>query len=195
MDEMTNEQLNDLCTYLSVTPYIYYPVANDYFKDLLVTGARPAELLDFTNWMLVPPGKAILFPDKGNDPREFNVSDLSESLVFSIQNNVPPYNGLTKRQLNSVMRKIMPPVEIKTDEKATADYLFRYNKVKSLKDAGMDWDDITNSFGWSSNALAVGYYTRKLFYSGPLPPPVSNYLIDSDGTQIIDSDGTFIIGA
>ena len=193
MVPVSNEELEALCNYLSTASYIYYPIATSFFHDLYVTGCRPNELLQIDRWTYIDTDHIELVPLKDNLTRSFTQSELSSDLVFSIIHQVAPYQGLTLRQLTSVMKKILPLIKIQTIDKSAIDYMFRYNKVKSLKDNGNTYPQITEKFGWNNEALAIGYYERVIYRVGELPPVDTFYLIDSDGSALIDEDGTFII--
>ena len=193
MVPVSNEELEQLCNYLSTASYIYYPIATSFFYDLYKTGCRPNELLEIERWSYIDASHIELAPLKGNLTRSFTAADLSENLVFSIVNQVAPYQGLTLRQLTSVMKKILPLIKIQTIDKSAIDYMFRYNKVKSLKDNGDTYTQITEKFGWNNEALAIGYYERIIYRVGELPPVESYHIIDDSGDYLVDDEGNFLV--
>jgi hypothetical protein len=188
MVPLTNEELRQLCEYLSTASYIYYPVATDFFRDLYKTGCRPNELLQVERWNYISDSEIILTPLKDNLPRAFIAADLSPSLLFAIQNNIKPYQSLT-----SVMKKILPLVKIQTIDKSAIDYMFRYNKVKTLKDQGESDSEIQSRFGWTNALLPSLYGARIVYRIGELPPFGGNYLVDYDGTRITDNEGNLLV--
>jgi hypothetical protein len=189
---LTDSELEDLCNYLSALTYIYYPIATDYFHDIYVTGCRPKELVSITRWTYIDSSNVTLIPLKGNSIRYFNATTLSASFVYAIQNQIEPYNGLTIRQLSSVLKKILPVPQVTAPEKSAIDYMFRYNRVKQYAIAGYTDPAIQAIFGWSSALLATGYRTANVFASEPLPPLVYNGITDEFSNLLIDADGTFI---
>lgn len=189
---ITNEELEALCYSLAHTEYIYYPVATEFFLDLYNTGARPSELLNTLQWNFIDDDNIILTPDKGNSPRTFISTDLSESLLSAIISQFAPYQGLTLRQLTSVLKKILPVLDVQTIDKSAITYIFRYNKVKRLKAEGKTYAEITSLFGWSSEALATSYALKQLYTTTPIPPPEPNRLIDNAANYITDSAGNYL---
>jgi hypothetical protein len=192
MIPITDNELEDLCNYLSSASYIYYPVATNFFQDLYKTGCRPEELLEPMLWSYISPTQIILQPLKGNNNRTFAETELSTSLIYAIQNSIAPYDGLSLRQLESVLYKIIPVLKIQTAEKNAIGYMFRYNKVKQLFTAGTTTAAVTAIFGWSSEAFATLYNSQTLYRNSDWPPVLQNYIIDSDGTFVIDSDSNYI---
>jgi hypothetical protein len=167
---VSDDNLNRLCYYLTQQDYIYYPIHKDYHTDLWNTGCRPMELLSPSRWNYLSPSNIQLTPLKGNSIRTFSESELSDDLLFSIQNNVKPYWGLSLRQLTSVTKKILPVPQVQTIDKSAIDYLFRYNYVKRLRDSGMNDAAITTKMGWASALLAPLYYSQTLFTTEVMPP-------------------------
>jgi hypothetical protein len=164
-----NNQLNSLCNYLARTTYIYYPVAINFNKDLLHTGCRPEEVLTIGLWTYISSVAIELQPLKGNGTRTFIESDLTPGLVFAIQNNIKPYEGLTLRQLESVNKKILPVATVGTSAKSAISYIFRYNYIKQLYIQGYSDAAITAKMGYALDSVTVGYRTRLLYTSTPLP--------------------------
>lgn len=193
MEILTDQELSDLCLYLSTASYIYYPVATNFFFDLWSTGCRPAELVDISLWSYVSSSQIELTPLKGNNTRTFIESELSSSLVFAIQNSIAPYDGLSLRQLESVLYKIIPVLQVQTIDKNAIAYMFRYNRVKEMFAAGMSASLVTAAFGWSSEAYSLLYSAQVLYRNSDLPPFLYNYIINNDSTVIIDSDGSYIL--
>lgn len=189
---LTDEQLQELCNYLSETSYIYYPIATSFFMDLYKTGCRPMELLTMSRWNYIGPTQIELTPEKGNNIRTFTEADLSEDLLFSIINQVRPYEALSLRQLTSVLKKILPVIQVTTDVKSAIDYMFRYNKVKTLHNAGQTDLQIATTFGWSTPLLSASYYGMAIFSIPELPPTFLNSIIDNSGNYLIDDAGNFI---
>lgn len=190
---ITHEELNSLCSYLSATAYIYYPVSVSFFKDLFNTGCRPSELLDISRWTIIDPDTVELQPLKGNDTRTFNTTDLSEDLLFAIMFNVEPYGSLSLRQLTSVLKKILPVDIIQTVEKSAIDYMFRYNKVQTLHYQGLTDEQIQEIFGWSTPLMAASYRQQTLYRGGPFIPEFDNIIADNEGNLLCDFDSSFIL--
>jgi len=193
MVPITTEELEQLCNYLSTATYIYYPVATSFFFDLYKTGCRPNELLQSDRWQYINDDQIILQPLKDNLPRYFTSSQLSGDLIFAIQHQVKPYQGLTLRQLTSVMKKILPLVKIQTIDKSAIDYMFRYNRVKQSFAAGETDAEIQSKFGWTNALLPSLYGARIVYRIGELPPFGGNYIVDFDGSRLTDNEGNLLI--
>lgn len=189
---ITNEELNSLCSYLSATSYIYYPISVSFFKDLFTTGCRPSELLDISLWTIIDPTTIELQPKKSNDPRTFTPDELSTDLLFAIMFNVPPYQGLSLRQLSSVLKKILPVDIIQTTSKSAIDYMFRYNRVKTMHQQGLTDIQIQDIFGWSTPALSLSYRSATMYRDGPFIPDFTRVIADDIGDLLINHDHTFI---
>lgn len=167
---LTTTQMNDLSNYLSITEYIYFPGTTQFSTDLMNTGVRPHELLNYNLWTYNSPTDIQLQPLKGNNTRFFLESEITTNLRNAIYFRHPPYERLSLRQLESVNKKILPVQRITTQNKSAISYLFRYNYVRQLSLAGMSDADIAVKMGWSSALLATSYRTRSVYSSEPLPP-------------------------
>lgn len=189
---VTDNELDLLCQWLSQQTYIYYPVATDFILDLYNTGCRPMELLTQGLWNYVSSTDIELTPLKGNNTRTFTEAELSNGLVYAIQNDIRPYNALSLRQLTSVMKKIITWFKLETADKSAIDYAFRYNKVKQLHNAGNSDATIQTIFGWIEPAMPASYYSQDLFIVGNFPPDINGLIIDYDGTFVIDDSGNYI---
>lgn len=192
MTIITTQQLEDLCSSLSETEYIYYPISKSYFKDLYTTGCRPQELLTITRWNYINASNIILDPLKNNNNRTFTAAELSNNLLQSIITQVEPYESLSLRQLSSVLKKILPVLRIQTIEKSAIDYMFRYNRVRQLFAQGQTAAQLATKFGWINPNLAYSYGNKTLYSSTPLPPPTGSFITDSNGDKIIDFNGDFV---
>jgi hypothetical protein len=190
---LTNAELDDICYYLTQTEYIYYPETNEYLTDLYNTGARPNEMFSITRWLYSSPASIRLQPLKENDQRFFQETELTPNFVADIINQVRPYNSLTQRQLSSVLKKILPVTGLQTNDKSAIEYIFRYNYVKKLHDAGMSDVDISTIMGWQYVAQASVYYLKQIFAENTSPPIYNHYLVDADNTIIQDDDADKLI--
>lgn len=172
-----DDYLNRLCYHLSQENYIYYQVSQAYRQDLYNTGCRPMELLQPDRWSITGANEATMQPLKGNNPRTIQKTLLSDELLFAIDNQVPPYQGLSLRQLSSVTKKIIPVLMPSAGSKSAIDYIFRYNYVKRLHNAGASDAAIQAKMGWISALLPASYYTQSIQAFSPLPPlpPVMKY--------------------
>lgn len=193
MIPLTDTDLSYLCQYLSETEYIYYPIATQYFQDLYNTGCRPKELLAYNRWDYISDSEILLQPLKGNSTRIFTALDLSPSLLFSIINQIAPYDGLTYRQLKAVLFHIIPVLLPQTEVKSAIDYIFRYNKVRNLLAAGKTEAEVQSIFGWYTSAYVTLYAGRALFVSTPVPEYIYPTIQDNADNYLIDSDGSYLL--
>lgn len=193
MIPLTDTELKYLCEYLSITEYIYYPIATQYFADLYNTGCRPKELLAYNRWDYISDSEILLTPFKGNDVRTFTADDLSPSLLYSVVNQIAPYDGLTYRQLKAVLFHIIPVLLPQTEDKSAIDYIFRYNKVRTLLAAGKTLAEVQSIFGWFTSAYVTLYSARALFVSTPVPDYIYPTITDNSDNLLTDSDGAFIL--
>ena len=169
MIPFTGYQLDNMLVDLIATPYVYYPIANEFFQDMYVTGMRPVEAVTISKWTYISPTTIILQPAKGNSIRTFIEAELTPNFVFAIQNQIKPYEGLTVRQLSSVTKKLLPVPEVTVNEKSIIDYMFRYNRVQMMAKGGASDTAIQTAFGWSSPLLAGSYRTAPIFSPSIIP--------------------------
>jgi len=190
---LSDIELNSIASYLSITPYIYYPVSIAFRSDLFNTGARPKELLTIEKWTYISPLQIELIPLKGNATRYFIESELSENLVFAIINQTEPYQSLSLRQLISITKKILPVDRIETIEKSAIDYLFRYNKVRTLAAAGKTDIQIQEVFGWSTPLMSAAYRSAPIFRTSDFFFDFPYVIINYNGDLLFDQDTSFIL--
>lgn len=189
---LTDQQIETVCNIVSQTAYRYYPVSRDFFQDLYNTGCRPSELVDVGLWHYVDDDNIILDTLKDNADRYFTSNDLSDSLYFAVINDIAPYDGLTLRQLESVLYKILPYISIQTEVKSAISYVFRYNYVRKLYNAGMPALDIQHQMGWSSTALVYSYSQAAIYGVPKAIEELTSRLIDNQSNYIVDNSGNYI---
>lgn len=189
---ITDTELDNLCLYLTQTPYIYYPDTQTFLTDLYNTGCRPNELLQIWRWSYVDATHIYLTVEKQGTTRTFLDTDLSESLLFAIQNSLEPYGSLTLRQLTWVEKKVLPVPQVQTADRSAITYIFRYNYVKKLHNAGLTDDQIRDIMSWSPTFEPSIYYDQILYTTDPLPPIVYNTISDELGNYLVDESGNFI---
>jgi integrase len=190
---ITDAELDITCQSMASTTPQYNPVVQDYMRDLYATGARPAELTDQTLWTYINNNSSILDTLKGNNDRDIESFLLSNSLLFAIQNNIRPYNSLSIRQLEFVMKRIITPSIIGTNNKSAISYIFRYNKAKLLHNGGSTDLQIQTYFGWNDIAMAATYYNQDIFFLISELPGEVYYIVDSNFDLLIDSNNDAIV--
>lgn len=168
--EITDQQLNELCYYLTQTPYIYYPQTQTFFTDLYNTGCRPNELLETVRWNYIDDDNIELTVEKQGTIRYFTAAQLSADLLFAVINQIDPYGSLTLRQLTWVEKKILPVPQVQTIEKSAITYIFRYNFIKQLHINGSTDDQIRDIMSWSIDFDPGIYYNQILYTTEELPP-------------------------
>lgn len=189
---ITDTELDNLCIYLTQTPYIYYPQTQTFLTDLYNTGCRPNELLEIFRWNYVDATHIYLTVEKQGTTRTFTSTDLSSNLLFAIQNNIDPYNGLTLRQLTWVEKKILPVIQMQTSNKSAITYIFRYNYVKKLHNAGKTDAEIRTIMSWSALFEPSIYYDQTLYSTTPPTPIFYNTISDDSANYLVDDAGNFI---
>lgn len=168
--QISDTTLNELCFYMISQTYPYYPIVTEFNTDLYYTGCRPNELLNTSLWTYNSPTDIQLSPLKGNSTRYFVASNLTDNLLFAIQNNTKPYQGLTLRQLQYVNKKVMPTPQVQTIDKSSVSYMYRYNYIKQLSLQGLSNAAIATRMGQSSSVIAAGYVGERLYSTTQLPP-------------------------
>lgn len=189
---LTDSELDNLCLYLTQTPYIYYPQTQTFLTDLYNTGCRPNELLEIGRWLYVDASHIYLTVEKQGTTRIFTTADLSSDLLFAIQNLADPYGSLTLRQLTWVEKKILPVIQVQTIDKSAITYIFRYNYVKKLHNAGKTDAEIRSIMSWSATFEPSIYYDADIYSTSPPPPLLYNTISDDAENLLVDDAGNFI---
>lgn len=164
MNVLTNEQLNDLCLTLKNYDAYYWYQCVDFLNDIYYLGCRSEELFDISRWYRYNESTVAFMPFKGNIERVVFAGYLSEKFLYAIDNQVKPYSGLTLRQLMFQVNRVNPYGQIYVQSKPMDAYIFRYNRVKQMVDAGIDYGEIREFFGWTTNAMINQYYSAQLYY-------------------------------
>jgi site-specific recombinase XerD len=164
---LTNQLLKELCETIVTHKYVYYPQANDYFTILYQTGCRTQEPIQINRWQALE-GGIRMQPQKANNTRDFKYDELPESYVKDIRTQNKPFNGLTERQLTSVLKKLSPYVRVTTEIKEVTAYIYRYNFVKQMSDSGFTKEEIMNIMGWKNIAMVNEYVQQQLWYETPV---------------------------
>lgn len=163
--KLTDENLDRLLRNLISDSNFYYSNAYSYFEDLYYTGCRSTEPLQIERWKYTN-DKVILNTLKTEAIRFFDPALLSNDLMISLANNLPPYNGLTYWQLTEEFRKHIGLHPVYSGKRIADTYLFRYNRARLIFNQTNSLASVQNFFGWNSISMAESYVTQPLEYFG-----------------------------
>lgn len=164
MTVLSNSDLQNLCAYLVNVDKYYWNECNWFLNDIYQTGCRSMELFRIERWSIIDEDYLQLTPFKGNYNRTFLASDFSSNFVAAVASQIKPYNGLTLRQLMFLINRYSYYPQIYHHDKPIDAYLFRYNRVKQLKEAGYTDSYVQSYFGWLSVSMVSKYNNAELYY-------------------------------
>ena len=101
---ISTSELNEILLELIESAETYYSQSHSYFEDMYYTGCRSIEPLLIDRWKYLN-GNVILSTVKTEAIRFFKPSKLSHDLLASIDDTLPPSNGLKYVQITAEFRK------------------------------------------------------------------------------------------
>jgi site-specific recombinase XerD len=135
----------------------------DYFTLLFNTGCRSSEPLKITNWSINGAGQIVLQPFKGNNQRIFDISEIPSRFITAIQDQKPYFDFYSVAKFRYVFNKYATKTQIYVENKSMDMYIFRYNKVKQLRQAGLTKAEIQTFFGWTNSGIVDEYLNADLY--------------------------------
>lgn len=163
MVELTLSELNSSLSAVRTPVVGYNPLYFHLYEILWATGCRPGELLDKSRWSYSGGVNVRLQPLKGNSVRVFPASLIPDYFKDWVRGENNLFDGLTVRQLEYSFKFLYQyPVAFKGDKRSVL-YLFRYRVAKAMHASGMSIAQVTEYFGWSSEAIALGYINSQIF--------------------------------
>lgn len=125
-------------------------------------------------------------PQKGNLTREIPKASLSQNLNDAISGQYDSYNGLTIRQIEYAIKQINPVGRMEVGNREMVAYLFRYNKVKMLYDAGWTDSEIQVYFGWVNPPIPWNYNSKIVEVEFFDIPAETFYIMDAANNILVD---------
>jgi hypothetical protein len=195
MFALNNQEVLQLSQYFLTAPFRFYNIVSSFVSDAYSCGARPSEFLEVDRWQesIIDSNYWTMQPQKGNSTREILKASLSDNLNDAIIGQYPSYNGLTLRQIEYAIKQINPVGRMEVGNREMVAYLFRYNKVKTLYDAGWTDSEIQLYFGWLNPPIPWDYNSKIVeveFYDVPaetfyIMDPQNNVLADDSNNRIV----------
>jgi len=163
MHILTNDELEEYCvSFIQAYPF-YNVYMTDYFSLLYSTGCRSSEPLKHTNWGINNSGQITLKPFKGNNTRIFEVQEIPSNFVLALQSNKPYFDFYSVAKFRYVFNKFATIQQIFVENKPMELYIFRYNRVKQLRQQGYSKQDIQTYFGWTNSGIVDEYLNADLY--------------------------------
>jgi integrase len=164
MTNITDQQLDIFCQQSLVQIPNYTAQSFTALQVLYAIGCRPLEAVDLSLWEYDPINVFRLQPLKGNNVRLIDPSVLPQLFVDYFTGGSQEYGLATLSRTSFYFKKVWPTFQIYKGGKQAELYLYRYNYVKRLFNAGVPISEIKTIMGWKSQAMAERYVQAVLYY-------------------------------
>lgn len=154
---ITDSELNTYCSGIAANPILYIPVMKDLVNLQYKTGCRINDILQHERWTVLGSGNLQLQPQKDNNTREFEYSEVTDKFYTSIIENTPLYAEISYRKYQYHLRQILNLYGLRLGDKGLCSHIFRHNYARQLKGSGMTDNDIKIRLG-ERNQSSANYY-------------------------------------
>jgi len=129
-----------------------------------LTGCRANDLLEFNRWSMLLSGQLQLQPQKGNDIRLFDYSEVNDDWYYSVASNSSLLNSLNYRKYNYYVDRALSKWNFHVMSKNISTHVFRHNYAKKLHDNGMSDLDVKVKLGERRLTSAQGYINSIIYW-------------------------------
>lgn len=161
---ITDVDLNNVLQDVVYNSYYYYPVVKDVLELLLISGCRINDVLEFNRWSVVDGTKIKLKPEKNNNDRLFEESQLTSLWFNSVQNNVDLFFDINYSKVVYELKKKFDKYYFMSYNKRLLSHIFRHNYAKQLKLNGSTDLEIKNLMGEKKLSSAQNYIYSQIFW-------------------------------
>lgn len=125
---------------------------------MYLTGCRPADVIDQTQWHLASGNTVIFTPKKGNAPRTFVDADLYTK-VETLKVEIESYGTmLSYRRLHTFIKPYLVSSMNLYDEKKTVTYIFRYAYIQNRLNEGLTLAQLRTTLGHQYLTSTLSYF-------------------------------------
>ena len=122
-------------------------VLYSFFNLLYLSGCRAREPYNYKNWTVYNPSTIYLQPEKDNNRRIFNVSELDPVFVDALKDGVVIYNVARYNTACFYFHRFFYYPIVKHNTRSLSLNLFRHNRAKQLQISGQTDEEIQNYLG------------------------------------------------
>lgn len=144
----------------------YLPYLLPQYECMYYLGCRSIEALERNRWEFVEDNFLVLRTSKRNNQRIFKTSDVPNSFIEFLNNDLLDSNFVTYQKLNYNFNKYFIYSRIYVGNKESRLHLFRHNYVKLLIDKGFTNEEIKDKLG-EKHQSSADIYINSVFRTNP----------------------------
>lgn len=166
MDIISNSELDSKLASILGSSILYTHEIKIVAEMQYLCGCRANDLLEFNRWSVLLSGQLQLIPQKGNNVRLFDLSEVNDDWYYSVATNSSLLNSLNYRKYNYYVERALKKWDFHVMSKNISTHVFRHNYAKKLHDSGMSDVDVQTKLGERRLSSAQGYiYSNIYWYS------------------------------
>ena len=144
----------------------HLPYLLPQYECMYYLGCRSIEALERNRWEFVEDNFLVLRTSKRNNQRIFKTSDVPNSFVEFLNNDLLDSNFVTYQKLNYNFNKYFIYSQIYVGNKESRLHLFRHNYVKLLIGKGFSNEEIKDKLG-EKHQSSADIYINSVFRTNP----------------------------
>lgn len=159
---ITNNELDSICRETLELSSIIDPNLTILYDIMYRTGCRINDVLEFNRWTVLMNGNIQLEPQKNNNLRVFQESELPSIFYDNLVNNYNFLNGYFYGKCEYHLKSIINKYDIRRYDKKITTHIFRHNYAKKMSDTGMTNEQVRVKLGEKQLSSATGYISSVL---------------------------------
>lgn len=165
MTQLRSAEIENICFEIYEEIYNKYPYYRPHLYFLYYYGVRINEVFNYRISIASTGSQISILPQKNNTERILPVIDEKtfywvEQLQLSQENQ-----WLNKKNLERIIKKIMPIRNLRVGNKNVGCHLFRHNYIKKLVANGFQFMTIDSMLGYTTQSVADTYAISVIHYN------------------------------
>lgn len=160
---LTNLQIDEICVFAMNGKTLYNRQLKIIAEIQYITGARANDVIEFNRWSEYNSTQLLLQPQKGNNARIFNKSDINNDFVYGVVNNENILEFETFRKYDYYLKLTLNRFGLSVGNKGINTHIFRHNYAKKLKDDGSTDVEIKDLLGEVRQSSANSYIYSNVY--------------------------------
>lgn len=164
MHILNDLKIDEICKKMVIAAKSEYPIYYPHIYLLYKTGCRIGEVFDYRMHYNADKNTVNVIAQKKNYIREIPADDsFNLDLVNRLENRQDLFY-LNIRNLQRVLKKLMPISNIMCGKKNIGAHIFRHNYIRKLLAEGKSIEEINQHMGYTSQTVEDTYLSAIIYY-------------------------------
>ena len=161
---ISENNIDDICLEIMDIVKNSYPYYVPHLYFMYHYGVRIGEVFDYRIQLDASGNNIEIQAQKNNNIRQAPPADFTTFLILEKLHYSQNNQWLNKKNLERIIKKIMPIRNLKVGNKNVGAHLFRHNYIKKLRKNGLQSSTIDAMLGYTTQSISDTYAISKIYH-------------------------------